>query len=286
MTEPISGHFDLDRLAELDEGLLPETEANAAEAHLRDCLPCREQLAAVRSTRALLAALPDEPMPAAVTARLDETLAGIIGTTTVVPMLTPRPARWFNRPTGAGLAAAAVVAALVGAVVVGASVKDDGGGADVGALSTADGDARETAPAYPVLATGTTYTEANAEQRVAELEQLAAAEVAADTSSGVEQPLLAPEVQPGDIPAETRALFVSSAELLTCVAKLAGDGPQVLPVAVDFVRWTNPASNLDAVPAVAIVLPRQVGNKDGVFIVGPDCATAPDQNLYLFTGVS
>ena len=267
MTEPTTGHLDLDRLAEHDEGLLPDAEATTAESHLQGCLACRERLASLRATRALLGSLPDEPMPAEVATRIDEALAGAVGTATVVPMLSQRRSRWFNRPSGAGLAAAAVMAALVGAVVVGASVKDDSPQRD-GAAGDADTfSTQESTTSYPVLATGTTYTQANAEQRVAELEQLAAAEVVADDAGSAAQPSLAREAQPGDIPAETRAMFVSSEELLTCVAKLTADGPQVLPVAVDFVRWTDPANDLHAVPAVAIVLPRQVGSKDGVFIV-------------------
>jgi hypothetical protein len=282
VTEPTTGHLDLDRLAEHDEGLLTDIEAAAAEAHLRDCLACREQLAGIRATRALLGALPAEPMPAAVAARIDEALAGAVGTATVVPVLADRKSRWFNRPSGAGLAAAAVVAALVGAVVVGASVKDDDptGDADVGALSTAD--APEVAPAYPVLVTGTTYTPTNAESRVAELAELAGTSVAQDTDGG--QPSALREAQPGDVPPETRSMFVSSEQLLTCVAKLTGDGSQVLPVAVDFVRFSNPAENLRRVPAVAILLPRAAGSKDGVYVVGPDCATAPDpsSSIYVF----
>jgi anti-sigma factor RsiW len=287
VTEPISGHFDLDRLAELDEGLLPDTEAGAAQAHLRDCLACREQLAAIRATRAVLGTLPAEPMPAAVAARLDETLAGVTGSTTVVPMLSPRPSRWFNRPSGAGLAAAAVVAALVGAVVVGASVKDDDGGADFGALDSS-GAAPEAAPAYPVLASGVTYTEANAQSRVTALEQAADTVVTmdSDAKTGAQSSVPLREAEPGDVPAETRAMFVSSEELLSCVAKLTAGGPQVLPVAVDFVRWTDPVHKLHDVPAVAIVLPGQVGDNDGVYVVGPDCATALDQDIYLFAGVS
>jgi hypothetical protein len=283
VTEPISGHLDLDRLAELDEGLLPDAETEAGEAHLRECLACREQLAAIRATRALLGALPDEPMPAAGAARLAETLAGVAATASVVPMLTPRPSRWFNRPTGAGLAAAAVVAALVGAVVVGASVKDDGEQAGNGGVADALSAPEETAPAYPVLATGTAYTEANAARQVSVLEDLAATTVAKD--SDVRQGSVVLDAQPSDVPPETRAMFVSSEELLGCVAKLTAGGPQVLPVAVDFVRWSDPAHKLREVPAVAIVLPQQVAGKDGLFIVGPDCATSPTQDIYLFAAV-
>lgn len=291
MTEPGGGHIDLDRLAEHDEGLLPDVEAAAAESHLADCRACREQLAAVRTTRALLSSLPDEPMPAAVAARLDEALAGAAATATVVPMLSPRTTRWFNRPTGAGLAAAAVVAALVGAVVVGASVKGDGGD-DAGTAALNKTTVPELAPpAYPVLATGVTYTEANAATRGKDLERLAdaaadAAELATDgigptTASGVGQ-----VVAPGDIPAATRAMFVSPEELLTCVAKLTAGGPQVLPIAVDFVRWKDPGHHPRGVPAVAIVLPQQVKDSDGVFVVGPECATSPTQDIYVFAKVS
>jgi anti-sigma factor RsiW len=286
VTEPISGHVDLDRLAELDAELLSEPEAAAVEAHLHDCIVCNEQLSAIRATRSALAALPAVPMPAAVAARLEETLAGAAGTATVVPVLTPRPSRWFQRPTGAGLAAAAVVAALVGAVVVGSAVKDDGSqSGDIGAAGALEAPERST-PAYPVFASGTVYTEANARKQVSALEDLAGLTVDQDSSAIAPQGSVVLDAQPSDVPAATRAMFVSSEELLTCVAKLTAGGPSVLPVAVDFVRWTDPGHDLRHVPAVAIVLPQQVGTKDGLFVVGPDCTTSPTQNIYLFAAVS
>lgn len=283
MTTPDPAHLDLDVLAELDEGLLPPPVAADHEAHLAGCPACREQLAAVRTTRALLAALPREPMPPAVADRLDTALAGAAATATVVPLPPERRSRWFTRPTGAGLAAAVIVLFFLGAVVIGAFDRggDESGApgdSDVGALSAPE----NAAPAYPIFATDSTYTEANAAERVAALEQLAGTGVA-DSRSGAPT---APVRDAGQIPAETRAMFVSADELLGCVAKLTAGGAAVLPIAVDFVRFTDPAQHLDRAPAVAILLPRQFGSRDGAYVVGPDCATAPDQDLYLFAPAS
>ena len=52
------------------------------------------------------------------------------------------------------------------------------------------------------------------------------------------------------------------------------------PLAVDFVRFTNPDKHLSNAPAVLILLPHQIGSKDLAFIVGPNCTTAPDQDIY------
>jgi hypothetical protein len=276
-------HLDLETLAELDEGLLAADATATAEAHLVGCSGCREQLGAVRATRALLSALPDEPIPASVASRLDAALTGAAGTATVVPITAPRRSRWFGRPTGAGLAAAAVVAALVGAVLVPVLRNDDG--TDRGATSALNARAPQEngGVAYPIFATDTTYTQANAAQRVSALEQLAQTGVTGDSSAEVQ----APQVRDaGQVPAETRSLYVSSEQLISCVAKLTAGGPAVLPVAVDFVRFSDPKRDLDRAPAVAILLPQQFGSRDGVFVVGPDCATAPDQDLYLFAPAS
>jgi anti-sigma factor RsiW len=283
VTTPDDAHLDLDALAELDEGLPSAAVAAGHQDHLASCPLCRQQLAAVRTTRALLAALPPEPMPAEVADRLDAALAGAAGTPTVVPLPPERRNRWFGRPSGAGLAAAAVVLFFLGAVVIGVTSRGGGGdtapgGADIGALSAPE----DAGPTYPIFATDATYTEANAAERVAALEQLASTG-ATDSNGGA---ATSPVRDAAQVPAQTRAMFVSSDQLLGCVAKLTAGGPAVLPVAVDFVRFTDPAQELDRSPAVAILLPRQFGSRDGVYVVGPDCATAPDQDLYLFVPAS
>ena len=81
------------------------------------------------------------------------------------------------------------------------------------------------------------------------------------------------------MPPQTQPLHDRPA-LLACVAKLQPGVQPALPLAVDFVRFTNPDKHLSNAPAVLILLPHQIGSKDLAFIVGPNCTTAPDQDIY------
>ncbi len=121
-TVPDGGHYDLDSLAELDEGLLTDAEAAAANGHVADCSECSQRLGQLRTTRALLSTLPAETMPPAVAARIDDALKNAGGgtATTIVPVGARRSWRaWMRSPALAGAAAVVVVGLLVAGVVVG-----------------------------------------------------------------------------------------------------------------------------------------------------------------------
>ncbi len=73
------GHPDLDTLADLDAGLLDATAAADAGRHAASCARCRGTLAAFVAVRRDLRALAPPVLPAAVAARLDETVAQLRG---------------------------------------------------------------------------------------------------------------------------------------------------------------------------------------------------------------
>ena len=54
-----------DRLLDLAYGELSPREAREVEAHAASCPACRAELARIRETRRIMAALPDEPAPEA-----------------------------------------------------------------------------------------------------------------------------------------------------------------------------------------------------------------------------
>ncbi|WP_344445159.1 zf-HC2 domain-containing protein, partial [Kitasatospora nipponensis] len=70
-----ASHPSVDRLADLQEGLLPAAEAAELHAHLTHCEPCAQTLAALDALTELLAEDEPEPMPEAVALRLDAALA-------------------------------------------------------------------------------------------------------------------------------------------------------------------------------------------------------------------
>ena len=74
---PPARHPDLDTLADLDAGLLDAPAAERLTAHVAGCADCTRAVAALGAVRADLAALPAPPLPDAVAARLDATLAGL-----------------------------------------------------------------------------------------------------------------------------------------------------------------------------------------------------------------
>ena len=97
-----AGHPDLETLADLDEGLLEPAADAAARAHVAGCLECADSLRAIGAARAALAALPPEPMPAAVAERLEHALvdaaAGEAGDAEEPRgAVTPRAARFRGR---------------------------------------------------------------------------------------------------------------------------------------------------------------------------------------------
>jgi hypothetical protein len=74
---PAPLHPDLDTLADLHADALDRSTAERVRQHVRTCARCAQTLAALDSVGSRLRALPDPPIPAAVAARLDATLADL-----------------------------------------------------------------------------------------------------------------------------------------------------------------------------------------------------------------
>lgn len=143
MTTPPSGGFapdahpDIDRLADLEAGLLDDP---ALARHVESCPACGHVLASVAAVRADLGGLPTVTMPPDVADRIDaalaETRASGGGTGTVLPMDEHPRRRWRDRFGSGSLAGAAAVVVLlalgVGVVInhaVGGGGGEPGGGA-------------------------------------------------------------------------------------------------------------------------------------------------------------
>jgi len=293
VSEPAAGHLDFAALAELDEGLLGGAAGDAARAHLAECPSCRSMQEHLAATRSALAALPDEPMPAAVSARLESALQGAAGTATVVPaQATPTP--FWRRPTAAGLAAAAAVAALVAGVVVGTARHKDNHGTPSGAAAAGALHRPAVSETFPVTTSGQEYTPLNAPTLVTGLLQPKAAAVAGGTNSagaGGTATTPGPSSSPLTFSSNQRLLDAlaplesSRAAILRCVATLRAGEPLVAPIRVDFGVFTNRRIHVVNQPAMILLLPADKPTRDEAWIVGPNCATAPDNNLYFYQQV-
>ncbi|MEP6526649.1 MAG: hypothetical protein ABJA86_05745 [Nocardioidaceae bacterium] len=149
-------HVDLDQVADLDGGVLGPEQERAVRGHLETCDECSHLLERVREVHDLLIAEPIPPLPAAVAARLDDSLAAAVrdreARTRVVSLERARSRRhaWTTR----------LLAAAVGLVVVGggAYVAQDVLGSNASSDSAASGDARAAGraagPAAPSEAIG------------------------------------------------------------------------------------------------------------------------------------
>jgi hypothetical protein len=270
-----SPHLDLDRIAELDEGLLASNEASAADAHIAGCPVCRQRSADLRATRALLSALPSDQMPESVAARIDAALAAAGGPTTVVPLHAKRRG-WRAHPTAAGLGAAAAVAALVAALVVGRTSShpaSDQAGQPAGAGGALANRSQLTLP--PSATTGTRYSPKNLDRTVPQLLAPQSAAVLAAPQGATPTPATEAGTADSSIPSALSRLFSSPGALDACVRGVAstGTGPPLTPLAIDFARDGG-------APAVLIVLPGLEDGKVDAWFVGPNCVTANPQVLF------
>lgn len=266
-------HLDLDRLADLEEGLLTPDEETAAQTHLRDCDDCRSRKAQLDGTRSLLSDLPPQEMPAAVAARVEAALAAL-PSTTIVPLSRTRRG-WRAHPTAAGLGAAAAVAALIAALVVGRTSShhpSSTAGGTAGTLGAASA-GRTSIPLPPPTVTGTKYTFRNLARTVPPLlTPSTALALAPKTTAGT-----APQPSAGTgaeatvtPPPALNRLFASPGALEACVRGIEG-GPAAVPLAIDFATF-------EGAPAVVIVLPGLDEGKVDAWFVGPAC-TSTDVNL-------
>jgi hypothetical protein len=275
-----SAHPDLERLAELEEGLLEPSDAARVEEHLAGCDRCHEDQAQLGRTRTLLRALPAVDMPGDVASRLQAALASADSSpttsaqpTTVVPLGTARR-RWRGHPTAAGLGAAAAVAALVAALVVGHN--SGGGGSATPDQTTALAPApTNTALAdLPTSASGTDYTTHNLATTVPALIAGPAASMMTKAAPGAVQPKTgaganshAAGTAVAGVPAALLRLHNSPDALLKCVIGVEAGGDIVRPLAIDFAHYQG-------APAALIVLPGLNSGFVDAWFVGPACSNA------------
>ena len=264
MSDGPSGHLDLEALAELEEGLVEPQAAAAARAHAETCEECRSRMSRLRTTRALLSALPPEPMPARVTARLDAALAHErdAPTGTIVP-LTGRRRSW-NSPAVAGGAAAAAVVVLVAAIVAGTLVHhgdkhrtDTPAAAGTG--STFGGD---KAAATKQWSTGTDYTPATIATLVPRLVigtppagavtggQAGSVGAGGAVSSPAPPSAGTPATTGSTTPSYTQDELRSSPAALAACGRILAGGVPTTPVAVDFGRFEGKPAVIFALPAI------------------------------------
>jgi len=280
VTAPGPGrHLDLDVLADVEEELVSPREAMEARAHLEGCGECRARLAQLRTTRALLTALPQDPMPDDVAARLDAALAAAADTSNTIVPLNRRP-RFWNTPAIAGVAAAVAILVLVGAVVVGNVSRHH-----PSTSSSAAGAGAAKAPAGPAgtvkeWSTGTNYSSLSI--IAARVPALVLGVPPATTALGGAAPA-APSASPSTSAAPDSVTQKSTtgftqndlrafpAAVVACGRILAGD-VATTPVAVDFARFAGK-------PAVIVVLPAvdHPETQLDVWVVRSTCsASAPD----------
>jgi hypothetical protein len=246
------GHAELGALAELDESLLEETQTRQLDVHLQTCVDCRDQLGRIRATRALLSALPAEPMPTDVVRRIDAALTDAMQTATVLPATKRR--RWFTSPAFAGVAAAVAAVGLASALIVsrdngsGGSNAEKGGAANTS--STPQHAAGLAAPQNTVKQwqTGANYTPSNISVLVpgilagtpTPVPSPAGEDASPNTFSGTNTKSAATE-------SYTREQLRSLPNLIAC-AKILNAGDAVQPLAVDF-------ANFKGKPATIVVIP-------------------------------
>lgn len=279
-----SAHPGLERLAELEEGLLDADDRARVAEHVAGCAQCHEQQALLTRTGALLRALPAEAMPAEVAARLDAALAdaGAATSTTspagdIVPLGGARR-RWRLLPAAAGLGAAAAVAAVVAVLVVG---HNSGGGSSTPEQTTALGQAQTDTVLTDLTTTtsGTNYTSHNLAAAVPQLLSgpVTAMTEAAPASPGGASTGAAPNTRagaaapPSAIPSALARLHNSPSALRSCVLGVEAGGKVVRPLAIDFAHYQG-------APAVLVVLPGLTTGFVDAWFVGPAC---DDQDAHL-----
>jgi len=282
---PDTGHYDLDALAELDEGLAPDDADRRIRRHLDGCPDCADRLARVRTTRALLTTLPDDKIPDAVAARIHEAVeqSGEAGPALTGRTLVPAAAgrRWWRSPAFAGAAAAAVVALLVAGLVVGnidsrhhaTSNGTSAGSSNGSAAGGVDPDIIRSA-AIKEWQTGTNYTPASIPRLVPHL-------VASNPSgSAALQPTPSPATaiaSPTAPLGTVQFTFDTMRQSRVAVAKcghILADDQTTVPLAVDFARFQG-------VEAVVVVLPSpgQPGFVDA-FVLRTPCSAGALFQLY------
>jgi hypothetical protein len=262
-----AAHLDYDTLADLAEGLLDESRAASADAHLVSCAVCRDRSAEIADVSLLLADAPVPPMSAELAARIDEALAAEAaagpGPVSVADLENRRR---HKRLRVLSMAAAAVVVVGGGAFVarslVGGSVSSDSQTAASKPVQdrtarpgeqSGGGASKLQAPAeaaFPAARSGTDYTAAKLGDQVsAQLTKSRTAKAPSTTQD-----------------------FAATQQLSGCVRRVTQGRT---PMLVDVARYEGRPATLIVVPAVA-------ADRLDVWVVGPACS-ATDTALVTHT---
>lgn len=270
-------HLSLDSLAELEEGIA--SDADALRGHLDGCPACRARAGQLRASRALLSALPADPMPADVAARIDAALAaepapapGFARGGDIVPIRARRS--WWRGPNLAAAAAGVAVLALGSALIVGhlGGKSAPAQNADKSAHSAAGAGGVAAAPTtVKQWQTGSDYNAANRAALVAGLVVRVPPPFPTPTAASVGATATTPPRAPASF---SRDALRDPATVIACAGLLA-DHP-VLPIAVDYARY-------EGAPATILVLPGlsdPAGELD-VYVIRSACSnSAPDITFF------
>lgn len=310
----MSGHLDLDRLADLLAG----EGSDADVAHVGDCAGCAGRLdelaAAEVHVAATLAALPPPEVPAGLADRLTAALAaepalpastgqpewstGSDGAAarTVTPFPRTAAARGRSPRRWAPVAAAAALLVAAGTLGGGALLAQRSGD-DADTSTAASGGAGEDLFAgVPRSSTGRDYAAEGT--LAATLPQLLEGGAAADTSTTSDGAAAtgsgpapaqgsdpAPAMGGGEAPAEalteSRSATTTGLDrlrepeaLASCLAAVLPPEEDVLPLAVDYAVYGGE-------PALVVVLPAsRAPDKVDVYVVGAGCRQGDDQTRF------
>jgi hypothetical protein len=252
-----AAHLDYDTLADLAEGLLPDSRAASADAHLAGCAECRDRSAEITNVTRLLTDAPLPPMPAALASRIDEALAAEAAASAHdVASLDSRRGRRRMRVLSAAAAAVVVVGGgtLVGHALLNGPVSSENGTAQSQPIRDRTGSATARQPGpntlkesrgggaaaaggYLTLRSGTDYTAARLGEQVSV------------------------QLTKGD---SRTAEELAPAQLTNCVHAIA---QSKIPLLVDVAKYEGRA-------ATVIALPGADSTRLDVWIVGPGCSAA------------
>ena len=251
-----AAHLDYDDLADLAEGLLPDSRVASADAHLADCAECRNRSAEITNVTRLLVDTPMPPMPAALASRIDEALAAEAAATghDVVSLESRRGRRRMRILSAAAAVIVVGGGALVGHTLLNGSVSSENGTAQSQPIQDRSGSAASkqqpgantlkgsrggaaAAGGYLTLQSGTDYTAARLGEQVSV------------------------QLTKGD---SRTAEELAPAQLTECVRTITQGN---VPLLVDVAKYEGRA-------ATVIVLPTTDSTRLDVWIVGPGCSAS------------